>query len=242
MRPAPSPLFEPAAGCRHAGRVDVRWRMIQWDKNADPAGALVARASRQRRKCGAARTSPRARAGADRCRCWQVVSKPGRAGSSRPDGAAVGQHARNVPSAAYYGGPRGGGGEHRAATGREALAAQRAQRAPDLAGGTGSSPQRLADRVASMLDFPLAPGGACDEAQPGADGHDRDPHERGEAGPVVDTVTAAMMADIAAKLGRCRSASRRTNGARDRRLSPRIWSRCRSSSCSRCGQIGRGKR
>jgi hypothetical protein len=84
---------------------------------------------------------------------------------------------------------------------REALAAQRAQRALDLAERNWQQSQRLADRVASMLDFPLAQVEQVTKRRQGADGHTTEIHMNVVKPARWSMQTAAVMADIAAKLG-----------------------------------------
>ena len=84
---------------------------------------------------------------------------------------------------------------------REALAAQRAQRALDLAERNWQQSQRLADRVASMLDFPLAQVEHVTKRSQGADGHTTEIHMNVVKPARWSMQTAAVMADIAAKLG-----------------------------------------
>jgi hypothetical protein len=84
---------------------------------------------------------------------------------------------------------------------REAAAALRAQRAVELAERNWQQSQKLADRVASMLDFPLAQVEQVTKRRQGADGRTTEIHMNVVKPARWSMQTAAVMADIAAKLG-----------------------------------------
>ena len=84
---------------------------------------------------------------------------------------------------------------------REAAAALRAQRAVELAERNWQQSQKLADRVASMLDFPLAQVEQVTKRRQGADGRTTEIHMNVVKPSRWSMQTAAVMADIASKLG-----------------------------------------